>query len=312
MKLGAIVIGSGWSAHAARALAADERVELLGIVGRGSARTRTLARSLGVPAIAGLTTALRVYSPDIAVVAAGQRQHPTMVRALLHHGSHVLCANPLASSSSQVECLGEFAKERGLVLATDYTLRETELYRRARRLVLESGLLLRAVVTCPARGFPIGIDLALAFAGPSRRVSAYRTYPHRLAARLRATPAAFAPTLVVEHTGGCVTTVVPSPHAEPRRAFQLTLSTERARIDVGLPSGGLVVTRTGRKAIATREVIPAGPTSTPEETFGQPMRLRVMRFVDAIIRGRRDESLAGELAVRSLWEQIVQDRTADA
>lgn len=312
MRAGALVIGSGWGAHAARALAADARVELLAIVGRGSARTRALARSLGVPAVAGLTAALRVYSPALAVVAADPRQHPTMVRALLHSGSHVLCAHPVAKTSEQLRRLAGFAEERGLVLATDYTLRETDLFLRAAQLRLESGLLLRSVVTCPARGFPIGIDLALAFAGPAARVVAHRRYPSRLASRIRTNPSAFAPTLVLEHSGGCVTTIVPVPHAEPRRAFHLTLSTERARIDVGLPAGGLVVTRTGRKASATREVVPPEPTATPEETFGQPMRTRVARFVDAVLKGRPDHSLDAEFAVRGLWEQVVQSRRADA
>jgi hypothetical protein len=312
MGRGAIVVGSGWAAHAARAFAADERVELLAIVGRGSARTRSLARSLNVPAISGLTAALRVYSPEVAVVAAASREHPSMVRALLHHGSHVMCSHPVAGSLDELTRLGEFARERGLVLTSDYTLRETKLFGAAKKVLSASGVVLRAVVTCPARAFAMGIDLALAFAGPARRVDAFRAYPSAFAARARAKPSVFAPTLVLEHKGGCVTTIVPTPHAEPRRAFQVTLSTERARIELGLPSGGLAVTRTGRKAVATREVIPPEPSRSLDETFALPMKGRVGRFLDAICNGRPRVGLQEETAVRDVWEQVVRVRTADA
>ena len=123
MRLRALSIGSGWGRHAARVFATDPRTELCGLVGRGSARTEALAAELAVPVFGELSEAVAAVRPQIASVAAHYSSNVALVDQLLSADCHVLCSHPVAPTAKEVQQLAERSKAKGLVVATDYTLR---------------------------------------------------------------------------------------------------------------------------------------------------------------------------------------------
>lgn len=182
--LDAIVVGSGWGAHAARALAARTDVRLVAIVGRGSPRTEALAAELGVVACADLESALALGDVSLAVVAAGQRAHVTVLERLIAGRTHVLCAHPVATLASDVARLATLARAHGVLAATDYTFRLLPQYAAARSEAMNMGALLRLHFETPGRTQIIAVDLAIDLAGPVEVVYVARRYPKALAARV--------------------------------------------------------------------------------------------------------------------------------
>lgn len=306
MKLRALVIGSGWGANAARALAADDRVMVAGVIARGSERSQALAIELGVPILASVEEALAAAPPDLAFVAVGEQRNERFARMLLAAGCHVLCAHPVASTAGAVRELAALARARGVIVATDYSLRTCAEHHAALRTLAESGALLRVGIEFPGRGLPMAMDLAASFAGPAKRVFATRSYPIVLRERIAATPEAFAPTVVIEHVGGTVSQLLPIPHARANEAYRALLSTEAARIDVRLPAGGatrLAAWRAGR----VRESPLVTPANTPDPAagYGDAIARLVRDFVDAITTDRPPVApLDVEWVVRSVWAAV--------
>lgn len=306
MKLRAIVIGSGWGANAARVLAADDRVSITALVGRGSERSAALASELGVPLLASVEDALGATSPDLAVVAVGEQQNEPLARLLLAADCHVLCAHPVASTAGAVRELATLARDRGVIVATDYSLRTCPEHRAALLALTDSGALLRVGIEFPGRGLPMALDLAASFAGPAKRVFATRAYPDALRERVAATPEAFAPTVIIEHAAGTVSQLFPIPHARASEAYRVLLSTEAARIDVRLPAGGatgLTTLRAGR----VRESLLVSPAESTDPAAGYQDAIgRVVRdFVDAVSEGRLPVApLEVEVVVRDIWAAV--------
>jgi hypothetical protein len=305
MRLRAIVIGSGWGRNAARTFGTDDRVTIVGIVGRGSERTQALANDLGVPVFPSIEDALAAVSPHIAVLAVDEQHNERYARLLVAAGCHVLCAHPVASSARAVRELAALARTHQVV-ATDYSLRACAEHRAAMEALANSGALLRVGIEFPGRGLPMAVDLATSFAGPAARVFATRAYPEALSGRVKSTPEAFAPTVVIEHESGTVSQLLPIPHARANEAYRALLSTEAARIDVRLPAGGatrLVSLGEGR----TRESSLVSPTMTTDPTAGYRDAISsiVRNFVDAVVDGSDLISpLEVEVVVRDVWAAI--------
>lgn len=313
MRLRALVIGSGWGAHAARALAADPRVELRGIVGRGSPRTAGLAGELGVPALRDVTSSLAETRPQLVAIAVHERQNEVLIRACLGAGAHVLCAHPVVPSAEVALALASAARERGLVVATDYTLRLTGPFTTARKVTAKVGGPMRIDIQSPGRVIVIGVDLAIALAGPVARVFASRVYPAGLAARIASGPRAFPPSALLEHAAGCVTSLTPVPHAIHTAVHRVTASCEGGRVDFALPCGGarLVIYR-GRGAYLDEELV-LPETRDPEAAFGQPMRELVHRFVAAVLgEAPVHASLDEEAEVRRTWAAFTESSRTGA
>ena len=309
--LRALVIGSGWGRHAAEALARMPEVELAGIVGRGSARTRGLTKRLGVSCYDDLDDAIGRAQPDAAMISVSERAHPGLVRKLLEAGCHVLCSHPVATDAATVLALDELARALALRVATDYTMRLLPAFEAARRSLASYGPPLRIAQQSPGRALPIAIDLALSLAGPAARVFAAGAYPPHLDERRRTAPQAFPPTIVVEHAGGCVTAITPVPHADPAAAHRLSISTERGRLDLRLPAGGLDgLTYRGGGVVERNQIVAASPDPAPPgELFGSAMRELVRRFVEGIVTGDAvDVPLVDEARVRGVWAAVGRSR----
>ena len=308
VRLSALVVGSGWARHAATAFANREgEIEIVGVVGRGSARTEALARQLATRAYTSLDEALAVRAPQLAVVAVDEASNVKVVQQLVMAGADVLCAHPVARTAAEVRALSELARERGRIISTDYTLRTCAETITALEAVKSSGALLRVDIIYPGRLLPMALDLALVFGGRAMAVCGFGTYPEETAEQRARAPAAFPPTVVIEHMSGCVTTLCPCPHAETSRAFSVTASCAGARIELALPSGGarkVRLLKTGRTEVV---VLRRAPRQEQEAVavFGAAMRKLADDFVDAVLtRGVAPCSLESEGAVRSAWAAI--------
>lgn len=299
----ALVVGSGWARHAAEALVTDPRVELCAVVGRGSERTRALANRLGVPSHQDIARAISQHAPTFAIVAAGSKHHEALVRPLLKAGVNVLCAHPVADADAVARLIA-LARTANVSCATDYTLRLCPPWLAALATLPQIGCILRVNIQLPSSTLIMGIDLALALGGTVQTVFASARYPAALAARRQKTPAAFAPSVLLEHLDGCVTSIVPMPHAMPCAAYRVTVSGERGRIDVALPSGDAVLIRyLGRGRVEQRRLhASASEGADPEELYGAAMRELTRRFISAVLDGSEMHApLDHELRRRQVW-----------
>lgn len=306
VRLNALVVGSGWAGHAARTFAARPDVSVRGVVGRGSERSFALARALGVPVFVSLTEAIRETQPSLAVVAVGDETNPLLASELLRGGAHVLCAHPVAPTAADVADLARVAFESGRIVSADYSMRTTEPFAAARVATRELGDLLRVEITYPGRFLPMAIDLALAFAGHVDAVSAFGRYPESLAQRRARAPAAFPPTVVLEHRLGAVTTLTPSPHAVPSAALRVTASHTSGRIDVELPAGGARRVRNlAGGAFEETILVPPNATTDAKLAFAEAMHAMADAFVDSVLANAHPPSpLEDEAEVRRIWSCI--------
>lgn len=306
VRLNALVVGSGWAAHAARAFAARSDVSVRGVVARGSDRSFALARSLGVPLFASVGEAVAETQPMIAVVAVGDTDNHNFAAELLRAGAHVLCAHPVAPTSLDVAELARVADESNRLVSTDYSMRVTDVFRAARVAAPDLGDLLRVEITFPGRFLPMAIDLALATAGAVDAVSAFGRYPSSFDERRAKAPAAFPPTLVLEHSAGAVTTLTPSPHAVPSAAMRVTSSHAGGRLEVELPCGGARRIR-NLSGGAFEETVLVSPNAITDaaSAFTEAMHALANAFVDAVLAGTPAPCpLEDEAEVRRVWRCV--------
>jgi len=306
MTLRAIVAGSGWGGHAARVLAKDARVELVAVVGRGSDRTRALAKDLGTRMIGTVEEAVEQMNPRVAVLAVDEQRNAALAETLVIAGCHVLCAHPVATTTADVRKLAVLARTKGVIVATDYSLRATAEHEAAREAAGRLGALMRIAVHFPGRGLPMALELALGFGGAAKRLFATRSYPVSMAERAAATPEAFAPSVLVEHVSGTVSQLVPVTHARTRDAYRILLSAEDGSVDARMPGGGAREIRALRQG-RTAETILVEPSvaGDPTEGYRTAIERVVSGFVDAVTNGTPALApLEIEMAVRATWTAI--------
>lgn len=302
LRLRALSIGSGWGRHAAHVFSTDPRTELGGIVGRGSARTEALAARLAVPVFGSLTEAVAAVRPQLASVAVHHSSNFRLVDELLSAGCHVLCSHPVAPTGAEVLRLAERARARGLVVATDYTLRLQPGFKALLDARAAAGVLLRLSLESPGSTSVMAVDLALALAGPVELVRASRRYPPEIRDRVRERNRAFAPTFLLEHRTGCVSVITPVPHADPAAAYRLVLSHEHARLEAALPAGAVDwLAYRGSGLVERKSLLGVAPPKTPEALYGDAMEQLVGRFVSACL---------GEMPPHATFEE--EARTCEA
>jgi len=300
MKLRAAVFGSGWGAHAARALARHPSVELIALVGRGSDRTHALGAELGAPVRSEL--GLHV---DLAVVAVSERVHLELVEPLVERRVALLITHPVCPRAEEVERLADAADRAGVVIRTDYTFRpRPELA--ALRPREDRGALLRLSIEAPGRWLPIALDVAVCLAGPVHIVHANPAYPRKLAERARRAPHAFVPSMMLTHVSGTVSTIVPVPHAPPAEPVRVCASYERGRVTASLPRGGAawLALRAGGE-VEARELVAPSADTLDASVHARGMEELVACFVDTLEDGARAlASLAEEAHLRRVWAAL--------
>lgn len=304
-RLACVVVGSGWGAHAARALCADPRADLRAIVTQGSPRSRALAGVLGVELARSLEEALRRHRPEVVVLAAGEHHHEALALQAFDHGAHVVCAHPVAPGPTAVVRMAEIAERAGRIARVDYTFRvRPELHALASR--EGRGELLRVAIDAPGRWLPIVLDVALVVAGPIARVLVSSRVPAALERRARRAPAAFPPALLLEHASGVVTSFASFSHARPGVPLDVRTSWERAQVRAALPAAGaslLALQRGG--SIEERELVPPTPEAGSASRIEDAMHEVTRSFLGAVL-GDPDPlaTFHDEAHLRAVWSAI--------
>lgn len=139
LRAGVVGAGPVGSIHA-RALAANDRVELIGICGRTAPKTEALAARHLVPAYTSVAEMLGKGRPDMVSVCTGNTEHLEPVREALAAGVHVFVEKPMAFHVDEARSMVELARERGLRLGVNFNHRFSEPYRRARAFVDRGGI----------------------------------------------------------------------------------------------------------------------------------------------------------------------------
>lgn len=119
----------GQAEHAFYLWEERERFDLVGVADASPRVRRAVSARHGVSAAAGLEELLAL-GLDVLVCAAPDPFHPSLVRAALDAGVHVLCEKPLALTERDCRELALAAREAGLVLQVAYMKRYDPSYRR--------------------------------------------------------------------------------------------------------------------------------------------------------------------------------------
>ena len=120
-----LVIGCGnMGASHARAYAALEEFELVGVVSRGPESREALSAELGgVPTYGDALAAIAEVKPDAVSINTYPDTHYELCKAALNAGAHVFIEKPLAETLEQCEELVALSREKGLALVVGYILR---------------------------------------------------------------------------------------------------------------------------------------------------------------------------------------------
>ena len=108
----------------ARAYAALEEFELVGVVSRGPESREALSAELGgVPTYGDALAAIAEAKPDAVSINTYPDTHYELCKAALNAGAHVFIEKPLAETLEQCEELVALSKEKGVALVVGYILR---------------------------------------------------------------------------------------------------------------------------------------------------------------------------------------------
>ncbi|MDB4561921.1 Gfo/Idh/MocA family oxidoreductase [bacterium] len=120
-----LVIGCGnMGASHARAYAALDEFELVGVVSRGPESREALSAELGgVPTYGDALAAIAEAKPDAVSINTYPDTHYELCKAALNAGAHVFIEKPLAETLEQCEELVALSREKGLALVVGYILR---------------------------------------------------------------------------------------------------------------------------------------------------------------------------------------------
>jgi predicted dehydrogenase len=111
------------------ATVAHPSLDLAGIAARTATRAAALAREGRYPVYTNWRLALHECSPDIVVIAVPNMLHADMVAEALNQRCHVLVEKPAVVRLSDGRQLASIARERGLVIMVNMTMRFLESIR---------------------------------------------------------------------------------------------------------------------------------------------------------------------------------------
>jgi len=149
------IIGTGWGARVQTPAFREAGLEVVAIAGRDAAKTREIARELGLQPFDDWRELVAARDLDLITIVTPPSEHVTMATAALETGKHVLCEKPTALDTAQAQTLVEAAGRHPELLALiDHELRFLPSFRAAREQVHELGRVFYAEVryASPGRG----------------------------------------------------------------------------------------------------------------------------------------------------------------
>jgi predicted dehydrogenase len=281
--LRAAVIGVGHlGRHHARILSAVEGARLVAVVDVNEPRAREIAASVGARA---LTSALDLAGEvDLVSIATPTETHADIATRFLAQGVPVLVEKPLARSVAEADAIIAAASRAGVTLAVGHTERFNPAVMAARPAVDNPGFIeVHRLGTFPERSLDIDVvfdlmihDLDLVLSIVQSEVDSFEavgvpvlTDRFDIAnARLR-------------FSSGCVANITASRISRDRtRKIRFFQRDAYISIDTGAKEAEVyrLVRSAGR-----RPAIEGGKIPVPE---GEPLRLELQDFVDAVRFGR--------------------------
>ena len=149
------IIGTGWGARVQAPLFREAGLEIGGIAGHDSARTRKAAESLGIEAFDDWRKLVESPHVDIVTITTPPSEHLAMATAALENRKHVVSEKPTALNAKEAEQLVEAARRHpDRIAIIDHELRFLPSFRAARERVKELGGLRYAEIryASPGRG----------------------------------------------------------------------------------------------------------------------------------------------------------------
>jgi predicted dehydrogenase len=132
--LKAIVVGPGYIGPVHIDALRRNGVDVVGLVGSGSAAGRERAAALRLPHFASLADALAAGPVDCVHIATPNALHAPLAREAIAAGKHVVCEKPLAMTAAEGAELLQLADAAGVVHAVNFNFRFYTLTREARAL----------------------------------------------------------------------------------------------------------------------------------------------------------------------------------
>jgi len=135
------IIGTGGISYShMRPYAADERVELVGMVDVDQARAQRAADEFGARAYGDAAAMLEAERPDAVSVCTPPVAHKAAAIECLKRGVHVFCEKPLAYNAREAREMVEAATDRGVLLMTAFCHRFHEPVVKAKELIARGRL----------------------------------------------------------------------------------------------------------------------------------------------------------------------------
>ncbi len=149
LRVGILGAGHMGTTHA-RNLAADRRVEIVGVADVAEARAQALAREVGAVACRGLEDLLG-QGIDALYITTPNTQHTAAALAALGEGKHVFSEKPMATSLAEARQIAAAAGESHAIYQVGHNRRFAPAYKFARQ-AIEGGLIPRSANVKMNRG----------------------------------------------------------------------------------------------------------------------------------------------------------------
>lgn len=321
LKVAVVGTGSLGKEHARlyAELAAEGRVELVGVFDTDAARARQVAAANRTRAFANFEEA--VAAADAVSVVTPTATHFELARALLAAGRHVLVEKPMTDNAAQAEELIELARRQGCLLQVGHVERFNPVFDYLQRVVREPRFIEgHRLSPYPARSTDVGVvldlmihdlDVVLAFvAAPVVSVDAVGIPVLSASEDIANARLRFA--------NGCVANLTASRVSAERlrkiRVFSSAPEPAYVSLDYRAQAGYLYrLARADEPASSLFKKLLAARDSTVVSEFGgkrivrepvpitreEPLKLELRSFVDCVL-ARRQPVVSGEAAKRAL------------
>jgi UDP-N-acetyl-2-amino-2-deoxyglucuronate dehydrogenase len=139
LRIGVIGVGGMGQGHC-RTMARVEELSLCAVCDTDAATAEAVATAHGVPGFTAYRELLRAGLCEAVLIATPHPQRPSIARACLAAGLHVLSEKPLSERIGSAEAMVQAAERAGLVLAVDFQRRTEPAIAAAIRLVRQGAL----------------------------------------------------------------------------------------------------------------------------------------------------------------------------
>lgn len=137
--IGLVGVG-GWGMHNAVAVMRSGRYSIRAVTSVPNSQAQAFARRYKVDWHASLEELLARTDIEAVALTIPNPLHPYMVRASADAGKHIFVEKPLASDAEECQVLGEYCRQRNVILTVGHQVRRQPAFRQIKK-ILSSGQL---------------------------------------------------------------------------------------------------------------------------------------------------------------------------